>query len=446
MSEFWYTFISIDLPPLLTAIFATSSCALLGNFLLLRKASLMGDAISHSVLPGIVVAFLITNSRSTVAVLVGASIAGVLTAILIELIKRFGKVESGAAMGVVFSLLFALGVLLIEQAAARNVDLDAECLLHGQLESIFWLPPDNFRALLSWSVLSELPSELASTFFIALLSFCFVFLLFKELTVSSFDPLLSTTLGINANCLHIALMIFVGFAVVASFEAVGSILVIAMLIAPAATARLLTDRLRAQIGLSLLFGIIASVGGYILATLLPNLLGWNSSVNAAGMMAVTSGIALAVVALLSPTYGLLGRSLRSRGLRSSMSREDLLSLLYRSDELDWAVERTQREVYKLKYVIGERQYVKAINALAKEQLLIPNEFKLTEEGRRIAEHTIRKHRLWESYLVEKMGLRKDHVHELAHALEHVTSEEMESELEGALESKGKIDPHGRRIP
>ncbi|MCR9077165.1 MAG: metal ABC transporter permease, partial [bacterium] len=141
-----YFDIGLDLFPLLAATLAAVSCGLLGNFLLLRKQSLMGDAISHSVLPGLVIAFLIASTRSPLVMLTGATIAGVLTVVLIEFVKRFGRVEPGAAMGVVFSILFAVGVLLIEQAAVRHVDLDADCVLHGQLETLVWYaPPESWE-------------------------------------------------------------------------------------------------------------------------------------------------------------------------------------------------------------------------------------------------------------------------------------------------------------
>src|SRR5690606_25426099 len=133
-----HNLVSLDFPAALTAAFAAMACALLGNFLLLRRLSLMGDSISHSVLPGIVLAFLFTGSRLTWPVFLGAAIAGICSVFLVELVHRLGRLETGAAMGVVFSIFFAAGVLLIEQAAARNIDLDADCLLHGQLETIFW--------------------------------------------------------------------------------------------------------------------------------------------------------------------------------------------------------------------------------------------------------------------------------------------------------------------
>ena len=308
MNYFAYQFLSLDLPPLLTASFSALSCAILGNFLLLRRMSLMGDAISHAVLPGIVVAFLISGSRASLPVFIGAAITGILTTVLVELVSRLGRVERGAALGVVFSVLFAAGVLLMEQAAARSVDLDAECLLHGQLETIFWYPANQWSTFFSVSNLSALPSEVWVTLAVFLSSSFFVWLFFKELTLISFDSALADSLGYRSNLMHYCFMVVVACAVVASFKAVGSILVIAMLIAPAATARLLTDRLKVQIALSALLAISATILGYIFAAFAPQILGTPGALSASGMIAVALGAQLAMAVLLAPHYGVLRRA------------------------------------------------------------------------------------------------------------------------------------------
>jgi manganese/zinc/iron transport system permease protein len=304
------SFLQIDLPAILAALFATTACALLGNFLVLRRQSLMGDAISHAVLPGIVLGFLVAGSRATLPMFAGATTAAVLAAVLIELVRRFGRVESGAAMGVVFSIFFAGGVLLIEQAAAHAVDLDAECVLYGQLEDILWLAPQGWSSLLEPAVWAELPREVLTLAGTALMAGLAVVLFYKELKITSFDPELATTLGIPAGAFNIGLMLLVGMVAVAAFEAVGSILVIAMFICPAAAARLLTDRLSVQIGTSLLIAAVSAVGGYILAAFGPFWLGGESSLAASGMIAVMTGLSLATAILFAPRYGAFARRRR----------------------------------------------------------------------------------------------------------------------------------------
>lgn len=301
------TFLQLDLPAILATLFATLACALLGNFLVLRRQSLMGDAVSHAVLPGIVGGFLIAGSRETWPIFVGATAASVTAVVLIELVRRFGRVESGTAMGVVFSIMFAGGVVLMEQAAASNVDLDAECVLYGQLEDILWLAPTGLASLVDPVALADLPREV-TTLALALLGTALAVALFwKELKITSFDPALATTLGLSAGTVNLGLMVLVGIVAVAAFEAVGSILVIAMFICPAGAARMLTDRLAVQVRLSLLFAALSSIGGYLLAAFGPYWIGLDHSLAASGMIAVTSGVILGLAVLFGPRHGLLAR-------------------------------------------------------------------------------------------------------------------------------------------
>ena len=425
--------IGLDLFPLLAATLASVGCAVLGNFLVLRKLSLMGDAISHSVLPGLVIAFLVTSSRNPIAMMIGAGIAGVLTVLLVELIKKLGRVESGAAMGVVFSVLFALGVLLIESEAVRHIDLDADCVLHGQLETLAWYgAPDSIPDLFSSSTLRAIPRQVLTLLIMAALALGFVGVFFKELRISAFDPELSTTQGYNASFLHIALMVLVAGVTVASFEAVGSILVIAMLICPAASARMLTDKLSTQVILSIVISILTAVLGYIGASVLPGLFG-RDAVNAAGSISVMSGVLLTIAIIGSPSRGLIIKTLRNRALETQIAREDLLAFLYRAHE--------QGEQYvPVNRVLRAMQgHTRVLPKLIKSDLLESRDdtVSLSELGRTKARDVIRRHRLWEHYLVDEAGLSPDHVHEPAETLEHIRLDPPDFSGE---------DPHGKTIP
>lgn len=412
---------ALDLFPVLAAVLTALCCGLLGNFLVLRKLSLMGDAMSHSVLPGLAMAFLITGSRSAPVMFVGAAIAGVATVVLVEVIKRFGRVEPGAAMGVVFSVLFALGVLLIERAA-RNTDLDADCVLHGQLETLVWNGPAEWSALELGSVLSAAPPTVWTLAITCLLTLVLVVALYKELRLAAFDPASATALGFNATVLHYLLMIFVAGATVAAFEAVGSILVIAMLIVPAATARLLTDRLVSQLLVSVVIAITAALFGYLGAYSVPAWFG-KAEVSAAGSIAVVLGGFLAIAALLGPRYGVLATAFRRRRLAGSIAVDDVLGRLYRHEE-DGAPLPTLP--------------ASALRRGRKRGLVEPERFALTERGRQQAEALVRRHRLWENYLVERAGLSSDHVHDAAERLEHLPDAEPPA--------RSAVDPHGRPIP
>ncbi|MDP2355341.1 MAG: metal ABC transporter permease [Beijerinckiaceae bacterium] len=306
-------FIQVDLPAVLAALFAACACALLGNFLVLRRQSLMSDAISHAVLPGIVIAFMLAGTRATAAMFAGAALAAFVTVISISFIKRYARLEAGAAMGVVFSIMFAAGVVLIELGGARNVDLDADCVLYGQLEHILWLAPKTFASLrdpLVWLDMPRQVTTLAATFVMTLLA---VSLFWKELKIASFDPQLATSLGFSAGRIDMGLMFFVGLVAVAAFESVGSILVIAMFICPAAAARVLTERLVTQVWLSQALAAVSAIAGYLLAAFGPGVFGSSSSLVASGMIALISGIILAAAVL----WG--GRS--SRRLASGRAQE-----------------------------------------------------------------------------------------------------------------------------
>jgi manganese/zinc/iron transport system permease protein len=277
------------------------ACALPGCFLVLRRMSMMGDAISHAVLPGLAVAFLFSGSRSSIAMFAGAAFVGILTAVFTQWVSKFGKVDRGAAMGIVFTTLFALGLLLIVQAA-DHVDLDPGCVLYGAIELT---PLDPVASIsLGHNQLIEIPRAAAVIGIVLLFNLALVLLLFKELRISSFDPELSTTLGINANLMHYLLMTMVAITTVAAFEAVGSIIVIAMLIVPPATALLLTRRLKIMIVLSVVLAVAAAGLGHLSAITVPQWFGFESTTTS-GMMALAAGLLFILAWLFSPRQGLL---------------------------------------------------------------------------------------------------------------------------------------------
>ena len=426
---------SLDFFPLLAACLAALTCGLLGNFLVLRRLSLMGDAISHSVLPGLVIAFLLTSARTGYAMFIGAALAGVVTVVLIEAVKKLGRVEPGAAMGVVFSVLFALGVLLIERAAARHVDLDADCVLYGQLETLVWFEaPSTWLGLLSADTFAAMPRQVTLLLIVFGVSVLTCGLLFKELRIAAFDPDLATTQGVSATAMHYVLMTLVAAATVASFEAVGSILVIAMLIVPAVAARLLTDRLAPQLVVSLVVALLSGAGGYVAATAVPAL--FNApAVNAAGSMASVAGLLFVAVALASPSHGVLARTLRRRRLARAAAIDDLLGqLLRRRESGDDRVPLT--DLPPTPGLIPPTRAAK----LARRAGLIrlgAKTLQLTDAGLARATDVLRRHRQWETYLVADADLRPDHVHATAEQLEHLP-------LRPPVDAT--TDPHGRPIP
>ncbi|MDE4132418.1 metal ABC transporter permease [Phaeobacter sp. QD34_3] len=293
-------FVPLSLTPLLIGILAAVACALPGNFLLLRRQALIGDAISHVVLPGIVVAFLLTGAIATWPMLLGAAGAAVTAVILIEAVRRLGRIEPGAAMGVIFTTMFAAGVLLLEQTDTSAVHLDVEHALYGNLESLIWLDATGWSSLWDVEALRYLPPELPRMALTLLGVASFIALFWRALKISTFDEGFARTLGIHTGGLSLALVITASVAAVAAFDAVGSIIVIAMFICPPAAARMMTDRLERQIGWSVVFATLSAVLGYVLAGYGPLWLGAADAVSAAGMIATVSGVILAAAARFGP--------------------------------------------------------------------------------------------------------------------------------------------------
>lgn len=293
-------FVPLSLTPMLIGIFAAVACALPGNFLLLRRQALIGDAISHVVLPGIVVAFLISGTIAAWPMMLGAAGAALVAVVLIEAIRRLGRIEPGAAMGVVFTTMFAGGVLLLEQTDTSTVHLDVEHALYGNLESLIWLDATGWSSLWDLEALRHLPVELPRMA-LTLVAVClFIALFWRALKISTFDEGFARTMGIRTNALGLGLVITAAVAAVAAFDAVGSIIVIAMFICPPAAARMMTNHLEGQISWSVAFAILSAVLGYVLAGYGPLWLGGADAVSAAGMIATVSGIILALAAKFGP--------------------------------------------------------------------------------------------------------------------------------------------------
>jgi manganese/zinc/iron transport system permease protein len=303
-------FLQLDFAPMLAATLACLACGLLGNLLLLTRQSLLGDAISHSVLPGIVMGFFVSGSRATGPMLLGAMAAAIGAALLITLLRRLARLEAGAAMGVVFSGMFAAGLVLIEVTGARAIDLDVDCVLYGQLEGLIWPAATGWSSLIDPAALAELPQEARTLAAVLALTLAGLALLWKELRLASFDPDFAASIGFAPRGLSLVVLVLVSVACVAAFWAVGSILVIAALVAPPAIARLLTDRYRQQFLLSALAAVGMGLGGYGASVLLPQMLGLGHGLNAAGMMAVAAGVLLTAAWGFGP-YGPLARRRRA---------------------------------------------------------------------------------------------------------------------------------------
>lgn len=390
----------------------------------------MGDAISHTVLPGIAIAFLVTGSREPTAMLIGAVIIGLLTAFLVQVIETLGKIETGAAIGIVFTVLFAGGLVLMRQAV-DHVDIDPDCVLYGAVEFAY------FDQVTIGSF--HIPRA-AVVNGIALIANAIIILIFyKEFKITSFDPALAMTQGIRPSMMHYLLMTMTAATAVAAFETVGSILVIAMLIVPASTAYLLTDKYGAMIMIAIVIAIIGAVGGHISAVTIPPLFGFTGT-STAGAMAVVVGFLFFLAWFFSPTHGILSAAIRQKRVQQDIVREDVLGLLWRLEERN----QTGRFVsIESALCVSKRSVAVAIRQLRKLGCISNNmsPCALTGKGRAEASLIIRSHRLWESYLDTHFPQDIHQLHQAAERLEHVTTAQMQSRL-GDVEK----DPHGSKVP
>lgn len=260
---------------ILTASIISISCGLLGVFMMLRKMSMTGDAISHAVLPGIVIGFFVSGSQRGLEVIIGAGLLGILATLIINWLKNKAKVQLDASIGITFTLLFAVGIILINMLAYK-VDLDQECVLYGEIAYLpidLWITKAGFSMGPRITYLAVLNLVLVGTF---------IFLLYKELTLTSFDENFGLVIGLPAGAINLALMSMVSYTTVSSFEAVGAILVVALLVVPPATAFLWTKKLTSLIKLTCGLGIFIAIVGYYMAYLV------DSSI--AGMMVAVAGL------------------------------------------------------------------------------------------------------------------------------------------------------------
>ena len=287
----------------LIACLVAIACAIPGTFLVLRKMALITDAISHSILPGIVLGFFITHDLSSPLLIILAAATGVLTVVLVEFIQKTGLVKEDTAIGLVFPALFSIGVILIAQNA-NDVHLDIDAVLLGELA---FAPFD--RILINDTDLG--PKSLWTIGSILLVTIILLFTFFKELKISTFDKGLAASLGFSPVLIHYGLMTISSVTTVGAFDAVGAILVIALMIAPAATAYLLTNDLKKMIGLACIFGISAALSGYWIAHLL------DTSIS--GAMTTVLGVIFLAAYLFAPDKGLFTVLYRQKQQRIEVS-------------------------------------------------------------------------------------------------------------------------------
>ncbi|BDD10263.1 zinc ABC transporter permease [Fulvitalea axinellae] len=354
----------------LIAMLVAMACAIPGTFLVLRKMAMISDAISHSILPGIVIGFFVTQDISSPLLVVLAALCGVLTVMLVEWIQKTGLVKEDTAIGLVFPALFSIGVIMIARNA-NDVHLDVDAVLLGELA---FAPFDRF-------IIGEYdlgPKALWVIGSILTLSVTLLGLFFKELKISTFDPQLATALGFSPLLIHHGLMTLASVTTVGAFDAVGAVLVVGLMIAPPATAYLLTDDLKKMLGLAVCFGAFSAIAGYWLAHFL--------DASIAGAITTVLGFVFFTVFLIAPGKGWLSVWHRRRRQRLEVSLLTFLLHLHNHKDVE------ERKVGHLReHINWQKVRAKSVLSLALNNNMVTIEgdvVSLTSKGWKFANEAI----------------------------------------------------------
>jgi ABC-type Mn2+/Zn2+ transport system permease subunit/Mn-dependent DtxR family transcriptional regulator len=391
-------------------------CGVLGCFIVLRNMALIGDALSHAILPGVVVGFWVAG-HSVLAFFTGSVLAGLVTAVLITWLQRNVKTKDDSAIGIVFSVMFALGIIGISWLTRREgVHLDMKDFLFG-------------------NVLGVSDDDLKLTGLICLYVVLSVIFFYRYLMLTTFQSVVARTMGISTGAVHYFLMLLLSFTVVAALQSVGVILVVAMLIIPASTALLLSQRLRTVLFIAAAVGLVSTSSGLFLAIV------WDTTPGP--MMTLTAAACYVLAALFARKRGLLYRWYHRMMKRKNIHLEDVLKACVALHEggLCSDEEIIQKTGFSASYVRS------ALKKLAQKGLVQPegDHYCPTQRGIEYGYRLIRAHRVWETYMVEKMGQNKAHIHPIAERYEHLLPEEFIAEVEADL-GHPETDPHGSLIP
>ena len=391
-------------------------CGILGCFIVLRNMSLIGDALSHAVLPGIFFAFIFFG-YSTIGFFLGSTIAGLIAGISISWIQQNVKTKNDAAIGIIFTAMFAIGVMGISWLnQSEGVHLDLKDFLFG-------------------NVLGISNEDIVLTAVVLLYTIVSILLFYRFLFITTFQATIAETMGISPKRMHYFLMLLLSFAIVASLRTVGVILVVAMLITPAATALLLSDRLKTVVIISGLIGVLSAVLGLVFSIVFQTTPG--------PAMTIVATLFYFLAVIFSPQKGLLFKYLQTRIEKQRIMREDVLRQIIKNPldkgmtltELSQRLNLSREKIKSISQVMSRSRLLSTSNGLVF----------LSEEGIKKAEQLVRAHRLWETYQVRQMGLSSDQVHEAADLIEHFLSEELLDEIDSELGFPTR-DPHNSPIP
>ncbi len=388
-------------------------CGILGCFIVLRNMALIGDALSHAILPGVVFAFMIAG-YSTIAFFVGSVVAGLIAAVSITWIQHHSGTKNDAAVGIIFTSMFAVGVMGISWISrTQGVHLDLKDFLFG---NVLGVSDDDLLMA-------------ASVLIYVLLS---IIVFYRYLFITTFQPIIAQAMGFSVKTLHYFLMLLLSVAVVASLQTVGVILVVAMLITPASTALLLTNRLNRVLLLSALIGGLAAIVGFFGAL-------WIETVPGPAMT-VAATLFYFVALLFAPQKGLVTSFWRKRKLLQKIRLEDVLKQTLKLHERGILNRKNLEE----KLGFSPEQLSRYLQLL-RSQSQLTSSGELTQQGEQTAQSLVRAHRLWETYLAQQVGLDETQIHNDAERYEHLLTIELLEEVDRTL-GFPTSDPHGSPIP
>ena len=406
------------------AMLLTASSAMVGTFTFLDKKSLLGDAIAHAVLPGICLGFLVSGTKNPIFLITGAFATGWLSLWCIEQITSRTRIKEDTAIGLVLSVFFGIGILMLTaiQKTGNAAQSGLDQFIFGKAAALVG------QDLFVFSIV-------AATLLIA------VILLFKEFALMSFDKDYAKAIGLPVKKLKVVLTGLIVLAVVAGIQAVGVILMAAMLITPAAAARFWTDSIKKMIVLASVFGAFSGLAGAYISWVAP------AMPTGPWIVVVVSTIAL-ISFFIAPSRGIVARLLKQRRNRITINEENVLKALYQLGEPSKVFERTWTAEEIMERRSMEKNTLHRMLKRLVDQGFVERDrdnWRLTTEGIKKSQRTVRIHRLWELYLTTKMNIAPDHVHDDAETMEHLITPELEQELERQLNYPSK-DPHAAEIP
>ena len=406
------------------SVLLTASSAIVGSFTFLNKRSLVGDAIAHAVLPGICLGFILSGTKNPLYLISGAFVTGWISLVLVDFITRRTRIKEDTAIGLILSVFFGIGIVLLTviQKSGNAAQSGLDNFLFGKAAALVGEDLYTFAA-------------------VAIVLVIAVFLLFKEFALLAFDKDYARAIGLPVKKIELVLTSLIVLAVVIGIQAVGVVLMAAILITPAAAARFWTDRIRVMFLLASVFGAISGLAGAYISYVAP------AMPTGPWIVIVISLIAF-ISFFLAPKRGVVSRLVKQTVNRKTINDENVLKALYQLGEesKNFFLQRSVEEIIRRRRFEREN-LVAVLKRLRNQGYLeqIGSLWGLTEAGKVRGQRVVKMHRLWELYLTTALHIAPDHVHDDADTIEHLLTPELEAELERTL-NYPKTDPHESEIP